>query len=154
MKFIDGESLAEKLTAENAKSAEERKVKSPRSSAYSAPSAVRLLTQAARAVHHAHQRGILHRDLKPGNILMDSAGQPHVTDFGIAKRVERQSNLTHTGQIMGTPSYMAPEQARAETGLTTAVHVYRLGAVECDRRRWIEATRRVRPFGRRPRKAS
>jgi WD40 repeat protein len=84
---------------------------------------------AARAVHHAHQRGVLHRDLKPGNILLDAQGQPHVTDFGLARRVEGDAQHTRTGAIVGTPSYMPPEQARAEKGLTTGVDVYSLGAV-------------------------
>jgi WD40 repeat protein len=91
--------------------------------------AAQLVATVARAVHHAHQRGILHRDIKPGNVLMDREGQPHVTDFGLAKKIEGDSKLTHSGAILGTPNYMAPEQAAAKKGLTTAVDVYALGAV-------------------------
>jgi hypothetical protein len=90
---------------------------------------VRITALVARAVHHAHQRGILHRDLKPTNILFDEKGDPHVADFGLAKRVSGDGGMTRSGAIVGTPSYMAPEQARAEKVLTTAVDVYSLGAI-------------------------
>src|SRR5262249_19712438 len=89
----------------------------------------RLLATVARAVDHAHRRGILHRDLKPANILLDAGGQPHVADFGLARQLDAGVSLAPSRAILGTPSYMAPQQAEARRDLTTAADVYGLGAV-------------------------
>ena len=89
-----------------------------------------LIAKLARAVHYAHQRGILHRDIKPGNILVDGKGEPHLTDFGLARLTETESTVTRTIETLGTPSYMAPEQALGNNNqLTSATDVYGLGAV-------------------------
>ncbi len=90
---------------------------------------VQLIAQAAQAVHHAHQRGILHRDIKPANILLDEDDQPLLTDLGLAKLSTNESNLTRTGAVLGTPSYMPPEQAKSSQSLTTAADIYSLGAI-------------------------
>jgi WD40 repeat protein len=113
MKLLEGGSLAQHLP---------RFAQDPRRAA-------ELLATAARAVHYAHQRSILHRDLKPANILLDEEGSPHITDFGLAKRVAADSKLTQSGAIVGTPSYMAPEQAAGQKGVSTAADVYALGAI-------------------------
>jgi WD40 repeat protein len=113
MEFISGGSLRERI---------DELRRDPRAIA-------EFMATVARAVEHAHRRGILHRDLKPGNVLLDERREPHVTDFGLAKRLDEESGLTQAGAIVGTPSYMAPEQAQAATDLSTAVDVYGLGAV-------------------------
>src|SRR5438445_3492854 len=92
--------------------------------------AVGLIAKLARTVHYAHEHGILHRDIKPGNILLDGKGEPHLTDFGLARLVETESTVTRTLEVLGTPSYMAPEQAIGNNAdLTSATDVYGLGAV-------------------------
>jgi serine/threonine-protein kinase len=114
MKYVAGTTLAERL------------VEGP----VSAREAAAILAPVCQAIHYAHQRGVLHRDLKPSNILIDLESRPHVTDFGLAKRVEANSQLTHSGAILGTPSHMAPEQAAGTRGrLGPASDVYSLGTV-------------------------
>jgi serine/threonine-protein kinase len=114
MKWIEGGNLAERLDCYR---------DDPRTAA-------RLLVTLARAMHHAHQRGIRHRDLKPSNILLDVEGRPYVTDFGLAQRDEGFRELTLSGAIVGSPPYMAPEQASGRRGaVTTAADVYGLGAI-------------------------
>nr|WRX36747.1 hypothetical protein [uncultured bacterium] len=114
MKYVEGGSLSDKMPELRADS----------------KLACRMLADVARAVHHAHQRGILHRDLKPANILIDEAGNPLVTDLGLAKSTSgNDSNLTKTGAILGTPGYMPPEQAAGEESVTMAADVYSLGAI-------------------------
>src|SRR5690348_6831429 len=92
--------------------------------------AVELIAKIARTVHYAHEHGILHRDIKPGNILLDQKGEPHLTDFGLARLVETESTVTRTQEVLGTPSFMAPEQAVGNNEAVTSVaDVYGLGAV-------------------------
>jgi serine/threonine protein kinase/Flp pilus assembly protein TadD len=92
--------------------------------------AAELIAKIARIVHYAHEHGILHRDIKPGNILLDAKGEPHLTDFGLARLVESQSSVTQTLDVLGTPSYMAPEQAVGNnTAVSSTTDVYGLGAV-------------------------
>jgi serine/threonine protein kinase/tetratricopeptide (TPR) repeat protein len=91
---------------------------------------VELIAKVARTVHYAHEHGILHRDIKPGNILLDQKGEPHLTDFGLARLVETESTVTRTQEVLGTPSYMAPEQAVGNNAAVSSVtDVYEIGAV-------------------------
>jgi len=114
MDYIEGRSLAELV----------------RDGPFSGKQAARYLRAIAEAVHYAHQRGTLHRDLKPSNILIDEHDQPHITDFGLAKRLNEGSGLTSTGRAVGSPGYMPPEQARGERGrINVQSDVYSLGAL-------------------------
>jgi serine/threonine protein kinase len=114
MKFIEGGQLDEVLRREP----------------MSTRQAAELIAKVARTVHYAHEHGIVHRDIKPGNVLLDKQGEPHLTDFGLARLVESESTVTHTMEVMGTPSYMAPEQAVGNNAaVSSATDVYGLGAV-------------------------
>ncbi|UUO06887.1 serine/threonine protein kinase [Blastopirellula sp. J2-11] len=114
MKYVQGETLSDRIA---------RGPMAPRDAAL-------LLKQVADAVHCAHQQGVLHRDLKPSNILLDETGRPLVTDFGLAKRTTDGIDLTRTGAILGTPTYMAPEQAAGNRGRIGPVSdVYSLGTI-------------------------
>ena len=114
MKFIDGGQLDEVT----------------KRTPISIRNAAELIAKLARTVHYAHEHGILHRDIKPGNILIDTKGEQHLTDFGLARLLETKSTVTHTMDVLGTPSYMAPVQASGHNEqLTSATDVYGLGAV-------------------------
>lgn len=114
MAFIDGESLAQRLSR----------------SVLPAREAAELVKEIARVVQYAHENGVVHRDLKPANILLNRDGEPRITDFGLAKKIEDDSGLTATGQVLGTPSFMAPEQAAGRTDqVAEPADVYALGAV-------------------------
>ncbi len=114
MKFVEGTTLAERLT----------------DGPFPAREAAELLAPVCEAIHFAHRQGVLHRDLKPSNILIDEAGRPHVSDFGLAKRISNETALTRTGAILGTPAYMAPEQAAGSRGAVgPASDIYSLGTI-------------------------
>lgn len=114
LEFVEGGSLSRSL---------EGKPQPPRQAA-------EMVEKLARAIHAAHERGIVHRDLKPANVLVTKEGSPKITDFGLAKQLDSQKGHTQTGDVMGTPSYMAPEQASGATRqIGPAVDIYALGAI-------------------------
>jgi serine/threonine protein kinase/tetratricopeptide (TPR) repeat protein len=114
MRFVEGDCLDEVVSR----------------GSISVQQAADLIAKVARTVHYAHEHGILHRDIKPGNILLDAEGEPHLTDFGLARLVEQGSTVTGSLEVMGTPSYMAPEQAVGNNAAVgSATDVYGLGAV-------------------------
>src|SRR5436853_3003759 len=114
MKFVEGGQLDEVV----------------RHAPMSSRQAAELVASVARTVHYAHEHGILNRDIKPGNILLDAKGEPHLTDFGLARLVETESTMTRTLDVLGTPSYMAPEQAMGNNAAVSSVtDIYGLGAV-------------------------
>ncbi|MGZ3470988.1 MAG: serine/threonine-protein kinase, partial [Isosphaeraceae bacterium] len=114
MKLVDGGNLAQHLATY---------ARDPRATA-------RLVVTLAQALHYAHGKGFIHCDLKPSNVLIDRDGQPQITDFGLARRTAQDSSLTATGAILGTPSYMAPEQAAGQRqSIAPATDVYGLGAI-------------------------
>ncbi len=117
MPFVEGQTLAQLVESGQWQSGD-------------GTSAARVMAKVAHAVQYAHDTGILHRDLKPGNILIDAEGEPCITDFGLAKQVKGGSHLTLTGQILGTPGFMAPEQARGKSDQSRpATDIYSLGGV-------------------------
>jgi eukaryotic-like serine/threonine-protein kinase len=135
MKLAEGGSLAERLHPPDGRAPVE----------WPAGDAANLLATIAHAVHYAHERGIQHRDLKPGNILLDAAGRPYVGDFGLAKFRDKDSGLTLSTSVLGSPAYMSPEQANGDSKrVTTASDVYSLGAilyeVLCGRPPFVAAT--------------
>ncbi len=115
LEYIAGESLAQQI----------------RGQAWQPAAAARLAATVARAVQHAHEQGILHRDLKPGNVLLDAQGQPHLTDFGLARRLQTDGpGATHKGDIIGSPAYMPPEQAEGQLDrVGPASDVFGLGTI-------------------------
>jgi serine/threonine protein kinase/tetratricopeptide (TPR) repeat protein len=114
MKFIEGAQLDKVIGSEQ----------------MSLRDAAELVAKLARTVHYAHEHGVLHRDVKPGNILLDAKGEPHLTDFGLARLAETENTVARTLEVLGTPSYMAPEQAVGNNAaVSSATDVYGLGAV-------------------------
>jgi serine/threonine protein kinase len=114
MEFVEGGSLASRL----------------KQAPLAIDEAVKLLSTLARAIQFVHERNIIHRDLKPANILLGADGTLKIADFGLAKKLDQEQNLTITGNLIGTPGYMAPEQARgASSAVTPATDVYALGVI-------------------------
>lgn len=113
LEFIDGPSLSDQIAEQPLDQFE----------------AVRMMIPLARALDYAHRKGVIHRDLKPSNILLTSDGVPKLADFGLAKQLQTENDYSRTGDVVGTPSFMAPEQARGDRDVGPAADIYGLGAI-------------------------
>lgn len=129
MKYVQGRSLAEEIRDGHLCIGRPNKKLGKSMFRRQQAAIAHFMAAVARSVHYAHQNGVLHRDLKPSNILLNKEGEPHLTDFGVAKILEHDAGVTRSAEIIGTPSYMSPEQAKGGSAITTATDVYSMGVI-------------------------